>query len=81
MPNQAEDRLSEMLTVVVTPSMRARVQEAADKRGNLPYSYIVRWAVQKWLDEEEPKSEDEIQSLGHAWLEAKFTSNHKDGHA
>jgi Arc/MetJ-type ribon-helix-helix transcriptional regulator len=81
MPNQAEDRLTEMLTVVVTPSMRARVQEAAEKRGHIPYSFVVRWAIQEWLDANEQKTEDEIHKLGVAWLESKFTANHKDGHA
>jgi 3-mercaptopyruvate sulfurtransferase SseA len=81
MANDETERLSEMLTVVVTPSMRARVQEAAERRGHIPYAYPVRWAIQKWLDDEEPKSEDEIRKLALDWLADKSTNNRKDGHA
>ena len=50
MPNKPinEERLSEPLNFVVTPTMRNRVVGTASKRG-VSYATACRWAVEYWL--------------------------------
>ncbi len=69
------------MSIVVAPSMRARIQDAADQRGNMPYAYIVRQAIQAWLDTQEPKSPAEIRKLTDAYLASKTKQKNEDGHA
>lgn len=52
-----------MLTLVVTPSMRAHLDHAAERRGNTPYAYPIREAVQKWLDSEDPLTPEELKQV------------------
>jgi predicted transcriptional regulator len=65
-----EDRLSEMLTVVTTPGMRARLDHAAERRETKD-SYLVRQAIRVWLDENEPMGQAEIDALTAAYLAEK----------
>lgn len=82
MPKNTErEHLTEMLTLVVSPSMRARIQKIADERVNGVYAYPVRQAVQAWLDAEAPCTEEEARKLGRAWLAAKNSAKAEDGHA
>jgi hypothetical protein len=57
MPNQGknnpeEERLSELVNFVVTPTMLARMKLAAKKAG-VPRSYIIRWGLDLILKEYE----------------------------
>jgi hypothetical protein len=83
MPKNTEhrERLTEMLTLVVKPSTRARIQEIADRNADGAYSKIVRKAVEDMLEAEDPRSDREIKKLGEAWLAAKNTQKDEDGHA
>jgi hypothetical protein len=76
-----QERLTEMLTLVLTPSMRAHLDHAARVRGNLPYAFPVREALQRWLTSDDPLPEDEIRRLTVLWLANKATSNREDGHS
>lgn len=73
MPKKVQDRerLTEMLTLVVTPSMRARLQKLADERVNGVYAYPVRWAIDSYLDSEAPMTEEEIKVLTDEYLTNK----------
>ena len=84
MPKNTEhrERLTEMLTLVVSPSMRARLQKIADERTNGVYAFPVRQAIQAWLDEQAPCSEKEARKLAQTWLDTKNNAQKdEDGHA
>jgi len=65
-----EDRLSEMLTIVTTPGMRARLDHAAERRETKD-AYLVRQAIRVWLDTNEPMAPAEIAELTAAYLSRK----------
>jgi len=65
-----EDRLSEMLTIVTTPGMRARLDDAAERRETKD-AYLVRQALRNWLDTNEPMSQQEQDALTAAYLARK----------
>ena len=65
-----EDRLSEMLTIVTTPGMRARLDDAADRR-ETKTAYIARQAFRAWLDKNEPMGQQEQDALTAAYLASK----------
>jgi hypothetical protein len=65
-----EDRLSEMLTIVTTPGMRAHLDDAAERR-ELKNGYIVRQALREWLDRHDPQSQRTIDQLTTAYLARK----------
>ncbi len=74
MPRKVQDeaeRLSEFLTLVVTPSQRARLQKLADEMSNGVYAYPVRWALDQYLNTEAPMTKDEIRDLTAEYLNNK----------
>lgn len=70
--NTAKERLTEMLTFVVTPSMRAHLDHAAERMGNAPYAFPAREAIRKYLDEVDPLTPEE-----QAELTKEYTANKK----
>lgn len=59
-----------MLTLVTTPGMRARLDDAAERRETKD-SYIARQAIKNWLDKNEPMSQQEQDKLTAAYLARK----------
>lgn len=55
MPNEpnTEERLSEPLNFVSTPTMKRRLVAEANKRG-VKHAVAVRWAVEYWLAQGAP---------------------------
>jgi hypothetical protein len=83
MPRNTEhrERLTEMLTLVVTPSARARIQELADRQANGAYSQVARRYIMTGLDAEDPRTDAELKVLGEKWLAAKNDKKEENGHA
>jgi hypothetical protein len=73
--NTADERLTEMLTFVVTPSLRAHLSHAAEQMGNAPYAFPARMAIAKYLAETDPLSGEEL-----AQLTADYLRNKEAGH-
>jgi hypothetical protein len=65
------EQLTEMMTIVVTPSMRARIQRLADDQAEGKYSVIARRGFQKLLDAEAPVTPEEAARLGAEWTANK----------
>jgi hypothetical protein len=64
MANEQKERLTGMLTFVVTPSTRTRIVTAAEKRG-VPYATVLRWAVDAWLEANAvPTANDDPTEVG-----------------
>ena len=80
--NSSKERLTEMITLVVTPSMRAHLDHAAERRGNMPYAYPVREALGEYLEREDPLTLEEQARITAEYLGNKTVkSDDKDGHA
>ena len=65
------ERLTEMLTLVVTPSARARLQRIADEKYDGAYSKVARNAIDIMLEAEDPRTPAEIKEMGEIWLAEK----------
>jgi len=57
--HDGQERLTEMLTVVVTPSMREWITIAQEQFDVRDYATIVRWGLKKWLEENVPRDPEE----------------------
>lgn len=73
MPNKntTGERLTEMITLVLTPSMRAHLDHAAERQGNAPYAYPARVAIGRYLEEIDPISADELAKITKDYLKNK----------
>jgi len=69
--NTADERLTEMLTFVVTPSLRAHLNHAAEQMGHAPYAFPARMAIAKYLAETDPLSDEELAQLTADYLKNK----------
>lgn len=49
MAKEKKEKLTAMLTLVVTPSTRARIDAAAETQ-QVPYAQVIRWAIEAWLN-------------------------------
>jgi hypothetical protein len=76
--NSSKERLTEMITLVVTPSMRAHLDHAAEARGNMPYAYPTREALGQYLDREDPLTADELKRITDNYLAGKTTRKSED---
>lgn len=65
------ERLTEPITLLVTASQRARLQQYANERVNGTYSLPVRWAIEAWLNAEAPMNDSEIKKLVAEWQASK----------
>lgn len=65
------ERLTEMLTFVVTPSVRAHLNHAAKQMGNAPYAFPARMAIAKYLAEIDPLSDEDLAKLTDDYLRNK----------
>lgn len=57
--HDGKERLTEMLTVVVTPSMREWITEAQEQYDVRDYATIVRWGLGEWLKTHVPHNPEE----------------------
>lgn len=73
MPNKntTGERLTEMITLVLTPSMRAHLDHAAERQGNAPYAYPARVAIGRYLEEIDPLTPQQLADLTTAYLKNK----------
>lgn len=62
------ERLTEVITAVLTPSMRAHLDHACQIKGNAPYAYLVREALRPWLDASDPISPEELKRITEQWI-------------
>jgi hypothetical protein len=69
--NTTDERLTEMITLVVTPSMRAHLDHAARNMGNAPYAFPARMAISKYLAETDPLTPEHLKILTDAYLKTK----------
>lgn len=60
-----------MITLVLTPSVRAHLDHAAAQMGNAPYAYPAREAIRKYLDEVDPLTPDQLKALTTDYLKNK----------
>jgi hypothetical protein len=67
----ATERLTEPITLLVTTSQRARLQQFANERTDGTYSLPVRWAIQAWLDANAPMTPEQITQLVADWTASK----------
>jgi len=67
---QEEERLSEMLTMVTNPVMRAHLDDAAERR-ETKTGYIVRLAVKEWLETHDPLDKATLDRLTADYLARK----------
>lgn len=65
-----EDRLSEMLTTVTSPQMRAHLDDAAERQERTN-GYIVRQALEEWFDRHDPLGQETVDQLTTAYLARK----------
>ena len=72
--NTTKERLTEMITSVLTPSMRAHLDHACTVRGDVPYSYLIREALRPWLETNDPLSPEELKRITDKW-----TADHTKG--
>jgi hypothetical protein len=66
-----KERLTEMITLVLTPSMRAHLDHAAEKMGDAPYAFPARLAIGRYLDETDPLTPQQLADLTSAYLSTK----------
>lgn len=64
------ERLTEMITSVLTPSMRAHLDHACGIRGDVPYAYLIREALRPWLEQNDPLSPEELKRITDQWTTA-----------
>jgi hypothetical protein len=64
MPNEPQEKenLSEMITFVVTPTMKRHLLAAASD-STVPYAVVGRWALQDWLNANGYTSPDQTETL------------------
>lgn len=67
---QEEERLSEMLTVVTNPVMRAHLDDVAVRR-ETKVGYIVRQSIKEWLETHDPLDAETLGRLTTAYLTQK----------
>lgn len=66
-----KERLTEMITLVITPSMRAHLDHAAAGMGDAPYAYPAREAIRRYLDDVDPLTPDQLKILTDDYLSSK----------
>lgn len=66
-----KERLTEMITLVLTPSVRAHLDHAAELQGNAPYAYPAREAIRRYLDEIDPLSPERLAEITRDYLSSK----------
>jgi ubiquinone biosynthesis protein UbiJ len=66
-----------MITLVLTPSMRAHLDHAAEQMGNAPYAYPARTAIARFLEEIDPLSPGQLATLTKNYLKNKPTKGQK----
>jgi hypothetical protein len=69
--NTTEERLTEMITLVVTPSMRAHLDHAAKQMGNAPYAFPARIGIGRYLEQVDPLSPAELKKITADYLKNK----------
>lgn len=72
--NTAKERLTEMITSVLTPSMRAHLDHACALKGDVPYAYLVREALRPWLEQNDPLTPEQLKRVTDQWI-----SDHQKG--
>lgn len=62
------ERLTEVITAVLTPSVRAHLDHACSVKGNAPYAYLIREALRPWLEQNDPISPEELKRITEQWI-------------
>lgn len=62
------ERLTEVITTVLTPSVRAHLDHACQVRGDAAYAYLVREALRPWLEQNDPISPEELKRITEQWI-------------
>lgn len=63
-----EEKLTEMITSVLSPAMRAHLDHACSVKGNAPYAYLIREALRPWLETNDPISSEELKRITDEWI-------------
>lgn len=66
--NTTKERLTEMITSVLSPSMRAHLDHACMVRGDVPYAYLIREALRPWLETNDPLAPEELKRITDQWI-------------
>jgi predicted DNA-binding protein len=69
--NTGKERLTEMITFVVPPSMRAHLDHAAERMGNAPYAFPAREAIRRYLEEIDPLTPEQLAAITRTYLNNK----------
>lgn len=67
---EQEERLSEMLTVVTNPRMRAHLDDVSARR-ETKTGYIVRQAIKEWLETHDHLDQESLDRLTSEYLARK----------
>lgn len=68
MAKNTDEKLTELITAVLPPSMRAHLDHACQTRGQAAYAYLIREALGPFLNAIDPLTPAEKTRITKQWI-------------